>query len=110
MALKPPPIHALIDGNKLPTGLPCPATTLVKGDAKSLSIAAASILAKVTRDHEMAELDMQYPDYGFAQHKGYPTQFHMEQLKRLGPLPCHRRSFGPVKILVSQADLFGALT
>lgn len=70
---------------------------IVKGDQKSISIAAASILAKVTRDRYMAELDKQYPEYGFAKHKGYPTKQHKEALKKYGVLPCHRKSYQPVK-------------
>ena len=88
--------HALIDGNRIPPNLPCEATALVKGDARSLSIAAASIVAKVTRDRIMVEADMRFPGYGLAAHKGYPTKAHMEALDRLGASPIHRRSFGPV--------------
>lgn len=69
---------------------------IVKGDQKSISIAAASILAKVTRDHIMLELDQQYPAYGFKKHKGYPTKQHLEALHQYGVLPCHRKSYGPV--------------
>lgn len=98
------PEYALIDGNRCPPGLPCPAEPIVKGDLKEPAISAASILAKVFRDREMAELDLRHPDYGFAKHKGYPTALHMEQLKRLGPLPEHRRSFKPVAELVSSID------
>src|SRR5262249_23870434 len=78
-----------------PTGLPRQ-TAVVKGAAVCLSIAAASILAKVARDQIMAELDERYPDYGFAKHKGYGSEAHAEALDRLGPSPIHRRSFGPV--------------
>lgn len=98
------PEYALIDGNRCPPGLSCPSEPVVKGDLKEPSISAASILAKVYRDREMAELDLRYPDYGFAKHKGYPTALHMEQLKRLGPLPEHRRSFKPVAELVKSVD------
>lgn len=98
------PEYALIDGNRCPPGLPCPSEPVVKGDQKEPAISAASILAKVYRDREMAELDLRYPDYGFAKHKGYPTALHMEQLKRLGPLPEHRRSFKPVAELVKSVD------
>ena len=88
-------VTALVDG--LPVkGLPCPSQNLVKGDAKSLFIAAASILAKTARDADCLRLEAQYPGYGFAQHKGYPTAAHLDALARLGPCPEHRRSFGPV--------------
>lgn len=86
------PSFVIVDGNRLPkTGYPEQA--VVKGDAKSISIAAASILAKVTRDRIMAETDRLYPEYGFAQHKGYPTQLHYEMIKKYGVLPIHRLSF-----------------
>ena len=86
---------ALVDG--LPVkGLPCPSRNLVKGDAKSLFIAAASILAKTARDADCLRLEAQYPGYGFARHKGYPTAEHLAALDRLGPCPEHRRSFAPV--------------
>lgn len=88
---------ALIDGNRLPPALPCPGEAIIKGDAKSLSIAAASIIAKVTRDRLMIEADARYPGYGFARHKGYPTRDHMDALQRSGPTPIHRRSFAPVQ-------------
>ena len=88
-------VTALVDG--LPVkGLPCPSRNLVKGDAKSLFIAAASILAKTARDADCLRLEACYPGYGFAQHKGYPTAAHLAALARLGPCPEHRRSFGPV--------------
>ena len=90
------PPHALVDG--LPVkGLPCPSTAIVKGDSKSLSIAAASIMAKVTRDAQMKELDKLYPEYGFAKHKGYGSKQHMQALFEHGPCPDHRRSFRPVR-------------
>jgi len=90
-----PPAHALIDG--LPVkGLPLNHTALIKGDGLSLSIAAASILAKVTRDRLMEELDREYPQYGFAQHQGYATAYHLAKLKEHGPCPHHRRGFAPV--------------
>ncbi len=85
----------LVDGLAVP-GLPYPSQNIVKGDAQSLFIAAASILAKTARDAECRELERTYPGYGFAQHKGYPTPAHLAALKRLGPCPAHRRSFGPV--------------
>lgn len=88
----------LVDGLPVP-GLPFPSRSLVKGDAKSLLIAAASIVAKVERDSEMEELDKIYPGYGFAAHKGYGTAAHLAALRRLGPSPQHRRSFAPVSQL-----------
>lgn len=94
-ALPVPPDHALVDG--LPVrGLPVPHTALVGGDALSLSIAAASIIAKVTRDRLMAALDAEYPEYGFARHKGYAVPQHLKALRHHGPCPVHRRSFAPV--------------
>lgn len=90
------PEMALIDGNRLPPDMPCPAEAIVKGDAKSLSIAAASIVAKVTRDRLMVETDRRFPGYGLAGHKGYPTKTHKAALEKLGASPIHRRSFRPV--------------
>jgi len=90
------PEHLLVDFLKLPE-LPIPQTPLVKGDARSLSIAAASILAKTRRDALLCELEGQYPGYGLAQHKGYATQAHRLALQRLGPSPIHRLSFAPCK-------------
>lgn len=90
------PGHALIDGNACPDGLPCPATPIVKGDAKSLSIAAASIIAKVARDDVMADLARAYPGYGWEKNAGYPTKLHLKGLQDLGVTPHHRRSFKPV--------------
>lgn len=93
------PDFVLVDGNRIPQ-LPMPAQAVVKGDSLVAEISAASILAKVARDLEMAELDKQYPAYGFAQHKGYPTKLHFEKLAELGATPFHRKSFAPVaKIL-----------
>jgi ribonuclease HII len=89
------PRHVLVDGRLIP-GLELPQTRIVGGDRKSFCIAAASIIAKVTRDRMMVAYDEQYPGYGFAQHKGYCTNDHMEQLRELGPSPIHRRSFWPV--------------
>jgi len=89
------PQHVLVDGRKVP-GLKIPQTHIVGGDRKSFCIAAASILAKVTRDRIMSAYDEQYPGYGFAQHKGYCTSDHMQTLEHLGPSPIHRRSFSPV--------------
>lgn len=87
-----PPDLALIDGNRS-QGITAPNQTVVKGDSKSASIAAASILAKVCRDRHMVEMDRQYPQYGFAQHKGYPTKLHYERLRQYGPCPIHRKTF-----------------
>jgi ribonuclease HII len=93
--LKKKPQRALVDG--LPVrGLPCSFKAVVKGDALSLSIAAASVVAKVTRDRMMRALDARHPEYGFARHKGYGTREHLDALKRLGPLPCHRMTFKPL--------------
>ncbi len=92
------PDAIIIDGNDVPEGLPCPARAIVKGDLTEPAISAASILAKTARDRRMAELDLQYPDYGFAQHKGYGTKVHAEALTRLGPCPEHRQSFKPVRL------------
>jgi ribonuclease HII len=89
------PDHLLVDARRVK--LPIPQQGIVGGDAKSLSIAAASILAKTTRDARMVELDRQYPGYGFAKHKGYPVKQHYDALERLGACPVHRRSFGPVR-------------
>ncbi len=88
--------HALIDGNAVPHGLPCPASALVKGDGRSLSIAAASIVAKVMRDRLMTRADARYPGYGLAGHKGYPTKAHRDALMHIGPSALHRLSFAPV--------------
>ena len=96
-ALRIRPQFVLLDGNKIPNDLDIPAQAVVKGDSLVAEISAASILAKVARDQEMEELDRQYPEYAFAQHKGYPTKLHLEKLTALGPLPQHRRSFAPVR-------------
>ncbi len=90
------PSHALVDGNRSPH-LPCGCMTVIKGDAVCLSIAAASIIAKVTRDRIMTSLDRQFPAYGFARHKGYASAGHREVLARIGPCPQHRQSFSPVR-------------
>lgn len=89
--------HALIDGNRLPKDLPCAGTAIVKGDALVGAISAASVLAKVQRDHDMVELDKQYPQYGLAKHKGYPTKAHLEALEEFGPTEIYRKTYGPVK-------------
>lgn len=103
------PDFVYVDGNRLPQWR-YNARAVVKGDGKILSIAAASILAKVTRDNELEALDKQYPGYGLAQHKGYPTKAHMEALNRLGPTPVHRKSFRPVAELILQGDRKGRST
>ena len=95
-ALRPQAEYLLVDGNRLP-GHALPGQAVVKGDARHPAIAAASILAKVARDAQMAELDLRYPEYGFARHKGYPTKEHLAALEAHGPLAEHRKSFAPVQ-------------
>ncbi len=97
------PEYVLIDGNRCPA-LPMPSMAVVKGDSRVAEISAASIVAKVTRDREMAELDLAFPQYGFAKHKGYPTALHLEKLSEHGATIHHRRSFGPVKRILDLAD------
>jgi len=101
--LTPPPDHVLVDGLRV-RSLPHPQTALVRGDSRSFSIAAASVLAKVTRDRLMAGWDRQFPAYGFADHKGYGTPAHLAALAQHGPCPIHRRSFAPIK--PAQRELF----
>jgi ribonuclease HII len=101
-ALPDPPDHLLIDGNLVPRGAPCGATAIVKGDARCLSIAAASIIAKVTRDRIMVDLAQQYPGYGWDRNAGYPTADHRAALLRLGVTPAHRRSFRPIHNILYQ--------
>jgi ribonuclease HII len=96
---------AIVDGDDLPP-LAVPAKAMVDGDARAYAIAAASIIAKVTRDRMMADLDAAHPGYGFAQHKGYGTRAHAAALKALGPCPIHRSSFAPVYLARTQLDLF----
>jgi ribonuclease HII len=100
-ALPRVPDSALVDGNRLPSDMPCHAEAVVGGDASVPCISAASILAKEARDAEMIELDRVYPGYGLAVHKGYPTRAHLAALEALGPSVIHRRSFGPVRRLLA---------
>ncbi|MFM9889478.1 MAG: ribonuclease HII [Rickettsiales bacterium] len=102
-ALPLPPTYLLIDGNRLPTRLPCPATAVIGGDGISLSIAAASIIAKTTRDRLMVELAQQFPHYGFERHAGYGTAAHASALAAHGPCPAHRTSFAPIRALLKRA-------
>ncbi len=106
-AMEAMPDYLLIDGNQLPS-FEIPTEAVIGGDALSISIAAASIIAKVTRDRMMIELDQLYPDYGFAQHKGYATEQHLKAIEIFGPCPIHRKSFDPIKTLLNpiQVDLF----
>lgn len=97
------PDHAIIDGLPVPD-LPCPSTAIVSGDAQSLSIAAASVIAKVTRDQLMTDLDRQHPEYGFKRHKGYGTAAHIQALLKYGAIPQHRRSFRPVRDIEAIRD------
>ena len=103
-ALDPQPEYVLVDGNRLPRWS-YPSEPVVKGDDRVPAIAAASILAKVQRDSELVALEETYPGYGFAAHKGYPTKVHLEALKRLGVTPVHRRTFGPVRNLLKDAEI-----
>ena len=101
LALPTRPELVLVDGNKIPSGLPCAARALVGGDALERSIMAASVLAKVSRDRLMLALHAQYPEYGFDRHKGYPTPAHLAALRRYGACPQHRRSFAPVRSAIA---------
>ncbi len=99
------PEYVLVDGNKLPKWN-YTAEAVVKGDSRVAAISAASILAKVVRDREMVEMDKQYPGYGLADHKGYPTKVHMDALDKLGITPIHRTSYAPVRAKIEQMKLF----
>jgi ribonuclease HII len=101
-ALPRRPLHALIDGNRVPEGLVCDGTPVVKGDGACLSIAAASIVAKAARDALMVELAQHHPGYGWETNAGYATQMHLSALRNLGPTPEHRRSFAPVRDILWQ--------
>jgi len=94
--LKPEPQRAMIDGNRAPN-LSCEVRTVIGGDRIVASISAASVLAKVYRDRLMMSMHLLYPDYGFDRHKGYPTAYHLDRLRVLGPCPIHRKSFAPVR-------------
>jgi len=95
--------HVLIDA--MPLNLDIPSTSIIKGDAKSISIAAASVIAKVTRDRMMYELDKRYPEYGFASHKGYPTKKHVEAINKYGLIDGYRKTYGPVKDIIEKGDI-----
>ncbi|MDG1204009.1 MAG: ribonuclease HII [Pseudomonadales bacterium] len=97
------PEYAIVDGNRSPA-FECPSDWLIKGDTKHDSIKAASIIAKVARDHEMIELDAVFPQYGFAQHKGYPTRMHLSALSKFGPTEIHRMSFRPCREALKQNE------
>lgn len=103
--LQPPPEHVLVDGRPVKS-MRLPNTPLVKGDARSYSIAGASVLAKVTRDRLMREFGRLYPGYGFAEHKGYGTPQHLAAIQTLGPCPIHRRSFAPFRAVATELELF----
>ena len=100
-ALEVRPDHIFVDGNKTLLDCFCETTAIIKGDSRVAEISAASILAKVERDAQMLELHQQYPEYGFDKHKGYPTKVHREILKSIGPCPEHRRSYAPVREVLS---------
>jgi ribonuclease HII len=103
--LQPPPDYVLVDGRPVKS-MRFPNTALVKGDARSYSIAGASVLAKVTRDRVMRGFDRLYPGYGFAEHKGYGTPQHLAAIRALGPCPIHRRSFSPFRPVATELELF----
>ncbi|MBE6144019.1 MAG: ribonuclease HII [Firmicutes bacterium] len=92
--------HVLIDA--MPLDLDIPSTSIIKGDSKSISIAAASVVAKVVRDKMMYDLDLKYPEYGFAKHKGYPTKLHLEKIKEYGLIDGYRKTYGPIKELMEE--------
>jgi len=98
------PVHALVDGNLLPPDMPLPATALIKGDSRSLSIAAASLIAKTARDQIMQDLALAYPDYGWASNMGYGTKAHQAGLDQFGLTPHHRHSFKPIRRYLDVGD------
>ena len=104
-ALNIQPQHVLVDGNKIPQGLSMSCEAIVGGDALHAEISAASILAKVTRDRQMVVLDQQYPQFGFAQHKGYPTKMHFAAIAEHGVIDQHRRSYAPIKQALAKINL-----
>ena len=104
-ALHIQPQHVLVDGNKIPQGLSMSCEAIVGGDALHAEISAASILAKVTRDRQMVVLDHQYPQFGFAQHKGYPTKMHFAAIAEHGVIDQHRRSYAPIKQALAKINL-----
>lgn len=104
-ALDIQPQHVLVDGNKIPQGLSMSCEAIVGGDALHAEISAASILAKVTRDRQMVVLDQQYPQFGFAQHKGYPTKMHFAAIAEHGVIDQHRRSYAPIKQALAKINL-----
>jgi ribonuclease HII len=104
LALAPAAQRAVIDGDRVPPGLPCPGTAVIGGDATQPAIMAASILAKVSRDRHMTALCTRHPGYGFSRHKGYGTPEHLAALDRLGPCVEHRRSFAPVRARLPAAE------
>ena len=101
--LSPPAQRVLVDGNQCPR-LDCPVEAVIRGDSTVAAISAASIIAKVTRDREMVELDRRYPGYGLARHKGYPSREHLQALQNLGVTASHRRSYAPVRKLLETDD------
>ncbi len=103
-ALEPTPQHVLIDAMKL-EGLKMPSTSIIKGDAKSQSIAAASVIAKVTRDRMMDEAAKIHPEYGFEHHRGYPTKAHIEAVKKYGVLDEYRKTFEPIKSIINRSEV-----
>jgi len=102
--LSPAPDYVLIDGNRAPEGLKMPSQTIIRGDARSLSVAAASIVAKTARDRIMRNLAQRFPGYGWERNAGYPTATHREALRNLGATPCHRRSFSPVRAILYKEE------
>jgi len=106
MKLNIQPSSVVVDGNRVPVGMPVPTTAVIGGDDSVQEIAAASIVAKVVRDRLMHMYDVQYPEYGFAKHKGYGTKVHMDALNQYGPCPIHRKTFAPVAKLIKQLKLY----